>query len=192
MKMWSACNGLIFLGALQAIYGEDVGIVSKSMYVSDPRVTIRNAHKIQDIKDFLDYVYEEDKTLRWFIDELNEAITENWFRIALNNQCVWLAYDEHKVVGMAVLRVLNPWWDDLANGDDRMELQSLLVSNVMRSRGIGRILYQVVENSAIAKGAQWLTLNAVAEAIPFYLKLGFEDAQKTRYGFFMKKKLSNK
>jgi GNAT superfamily N-acetyltransferase len=192
MKIQAAFNGLILLGALQTIYSQDLGNLNKPIYVRHPRVTICNTDKIQDIRDFLDYVYEEDRSIKWFIDELTEAIKGEWFRSALNTQCVWLAYDENKAVGMAVLRVLNPWWDDLANGYDRMELQSLLVTNAMRSCGIGRSLYKVVENAAKAKGAKWLTLNAVAEAIPFYLKLGFEDARKTKYGFFMKKKLRNR
>lgn len=189
--MRSLGKSLILCGTLYVIGNDEIGGIGQLVNANRGEINICVPDKIQEIKDFLDYVYEEDENIRWFIAELYEIIPKKWFIDALNAQCVWLAYYEGQAIGMVVLRECNPWREFRANGIDRMELRSILVAKGTRSRGVGRALFKVLQNRARMKGAKWLTVNAISEAIPFYIKLGFKDARETTdIGFFMEKKIA--
>lgn len=150
---------LIMFGTVNFIHCEETSLRQQNITKSE-NIIIRVANSLEEVR------------------KIKNPNTEfkDWFLDAVKNKCVWLAYYQDTVVGIIALRVYNNIWPKtFANGKDRMELLALYVLPTMRKHGIGRALCETVENEAIKRGAEWLTLNAFEHAIPFYKKLGYTE-----------------
>ena len=83
---------------------------------------------------------------------------------------LWVARDEDGVVGSVQLELCQK-----PNGKNRAEIQKLLVHSRTRRAGIGRLLIQLLEQSALSqqRGLLYLDTQAGSSAEAFYRALGY-------------------
>ncbi|MBQ4769769.1 GNAT family N-acetyltransferase [Pectobacterium versatile] len=90
--------------------------------------------------------------------------------VASGERMLWVARDEDGVVGSVQLELCQK-----PNGKNRAEIQKLLVHSRTRRAGIGRLLIQLLEQSALSqqRGLLYLDTQAGSPAEAFYRALGY-------------------
>ena len=77
---------------------------------------------------------------------------------------LFVAMEDDKMVGCVILKML---------GNEAMKLRAMAVRPQLQGAGIGRMLVQEAEKTAIAMGYKYIEMYARVVAIPFYEKLGY-------------------
>ncbi len=88
---------------------------------------------------------------------------------------VWVLGDEHGYVQAALLR------DSQAIHPDTLYIENIEVKPGHRGRGHGRALYLKTERFAENIGVKWIQIDSEADAVGFWIEMGFEETGKLFY-----------
>ena len=144
----------------------------------DRSETIHNIYHVRDGSLVLEKVYWEVPD--WSLEEKRKRLTELQ-DVFDKGAILFGAFDDTDLVGMSVL---DP--NFVATGNERLNLEGLWVSNKYRGKGIGRTLFQLVEQAALERGAKALYVSATPSenTVRFYRRLGCKLAEPVdRYLF---------
>ena len=81
-----------------------------------------------------------------------------------NGDLLFVAVQDDKMAGCVILKMLN---------NEVMKLRAMAVLPQLQGAGIGRMLVQEAETTAIKMGYRYIEMYARVVAIPFYEKLGY-------------------
>lgn len=88
---------------------------------------------------------------------------------------VWVLGDEHGYLQAALLHDLR------AIHPDTLYIENLEVKPGLRGRGHGRALYRKAERFAENIGAEWIQIDSEAEAVGFWVEMGFTETGRLFY-----------
>ena len=62
--------------------------------------------------------------------------------------------------------------------DDQMEIKGLFIDPGYAGHGLGRLLFQEVEEITVEKDVKVMTVSASLNSLPFYQKMGFKEVDR--------------
>ncbi|HEX5937178.1 MAG TPA: GNAT family N-acetyltransferase [Actinomycetota bacterium] len=125
--------------------------------------------------------YYAERDAAWYRVPEEEGLSD-WFRDALardreDDDVIWLVADEGgRVVGSIQARIWRPFPDAERQlvrevGEVVLKVDSLVVTQLERRRGVGRELMSAIEDWAVKRGASQAVVISVADSptsVPFY------------------------
>ncbi len=117
-------------------------------------------------KEFKDYYHLRWKILRqpWQQPEGSEQDNEE------DTSYHIIAVENNRIAGVARLQVFDK---------EQLQLRYMAVDNVFQGTGVGRKIMQHAESHARQQGYKAIILNARENALGFYLRLGYQQQEKT-------------
>ena len=100
-----------------------------------------------------------------FLEASREALTVSPEMV--QERRVWIAEDRDRILGVVALEPLDPGLAELA---------LLFVEPDAMGHGVGRLLFQHAARMAKAKGVDRIEILADPGAVPFYKRMGAQDA----------------
>ncbi len=88
---------------------------------------------------------------------------------------VWVLGDEHGYLQAALLR------DSRAIHPDTLYIENMEVKPDRRGLGHGRALYRKAERFAENVGAEWIQIDSEADAMGFWIEMGFKESGRLFY-----------
>lgn len=88
---------------------------------------------------------------------------------------VWVLGDDHGYVQATLLH------DSRAIHPDTLYIENMEVKPDLRGRGLGRALYDKAERFAENVGAEWIQIDSEADAVGFWVEMGFRETGRLFY-----------